>query len=63
MIRYNNRGQLGLGHTTTIGDNSWEMGNSLRDTDLGTGFLVIQLAAGYYHNCALSNTSEVKCWG
>ena len=63
MIRYNAKGQLGLGHTDNIGDSSNEMGDALQDTDLGSNFVVSQLVAGYDHNCALSNDSRVKCWG
>ena len=63
MIRRNDYGQLGLGHTLTIGDSSSEMGDALQDTDLGSNFVVSQLVAGYEHNCALSNDSRVKCWG
>ena len=63
MIRNNWAGQLGLGHTRTIGDSSSEMGDALQDTDLGANFVVTQLVAGGWHNCALSNDSRVKCWG
>ena len=63
MIRWNIYGQLGLGHTSNIGDSSNEMGDALQDTDLGANFVVTQLVAGYAHNCALSNDSRVKCWG
>ncbi|OFZ52326.1 MAG: hypothetical protein A2381_13770 [Bdellovibrionales bacterium RIFOXYB1_FULL_37_110] len=31
--------------------------------DLGSGFSVKQIVAGSYHNCALSTTGLVKCWG
>ena len=63
MISRNNYGQLGLGHTEDIGDSYSEMGNALQDTDLGTGFVVSQLVAGYRHVCALSTDFELKCWG
>ena len=63
MIRGNSHGQLGLGHSTFVGDNLGEMGDSLQDVDLGTDFVVSQLVAGYYHNCALSTNLELKCWG
>ena len=63
MIRENSHGQLGLGHSTFIGDESGEMGDSLQDVDLGTDFVVSELVAGNYHNCALSTNLELKCWG
>ena len=63
MIRYNGDGELGLGHNHDIGDSSEEMGDALQDADLGSNFVVIQLVAGSWHNCALSNDSRVKCWG
>lgn len=63
LIRRNQKGQLGLGNTETIGDLSGEMGEDLQDTDLGLAFVASQLVAGWNHNCALSNNSDVKCWG
>ena len=63
MIRWNGYGQLGLGHQSTIGDSSSEMGDALQDADLGSNFVASQLVAGALYNCALSNDSRVKCWG
>ena len=63
IIRNNKYGQLGLGHTDNIGDSSDEMGDALQDTDLGTDFVAMHLVAGLFHTCALSDNSEVKCWG
>ena len=63
MIRRNGYGQLGVGHSNNIGDDSNEMGDSLTDTDLGSNFVATQLVAGFFHNCALSNNHKVKCWG
>ena len=63
MIRRNQYGQLGVGHTNSIGGGSNEMGDYLEDTDLGSNFVATQLVAGYYHNCAISNHHKVKCWG
>ena len=31
--------------------------------DLGEGFRVAQIMAMFYHNCALSTSDELKCWG
>ncbi|MBX2800147.1 MAG: hypothetical protein KTR31_20885 [Myxococcales bacterium] len=55
----NNYGQLGLGHTSDIGDD--EDVSGLVDIDLGGAAL--QLAAGVYHTCALMDTGDVRCWG
>ena len=59
---YNENGQLGLGHTNSIGDQIDEMGDDLQEVNLGGG-TVIQLAAGGRHFCALFNDGTVKCWG
>ena len=56
---YNASGQLGLGHTNTIGDNELPSSQpvvSLREK-------VIQIATGSRHACALFKTGKVKCWG
>jgi alpha-tubulin suppressor-like RCC1 family protein len=55
------QGQLGLGHTATIGDGTVPMPPP--DVDLGVGFSTIQLAAGDEHTCALSQDGDVRCWG
>eukprot|EP01083_Nonionella_stella_P277125 942139_1 len=55
----NNGGQLGYGDTNNRGG----MSDNLLGIDLGTNFLPIQMAAGYYHTCALSTAYKVKCWG
>jgi cysteine-rich repeat protein len=52
-------GQLGYGNTNDIGDN--EVPASAGNVNVGG--TVVQLAAGGYHNCALLNTSAVRCWG
>ena len=63
FFRSNDYGQLGLGHTNAIGVAVGEMGDDLKDVDLGVDFIVAQLVAGWGHNCALSTEFEVKCWG
>jgi len=60
---YNAFGQLGYGDTMKRGDSPNEMGNSLNVVDLGTGFVVRDVAAYNYHTCALSTNGELKCFG
>ncbi|RKH03711.1 RCC1 domain-containing protein [Corallococcus carmarthensis] len=56
----NNAGQLGYGHTDTIGDNEqpWQAG----DVDLGNN-TATDVAAGENHTCALLSTGRLLCWG
>eukprot|EP01083_Nonionella_stella_P173427 598183_1 len=60
---YNHAGELGYGDTNTRGDEANEMGDYLPDVDLGSNFNPVQIALGYHHNCALSTTNTVKCFG
>eukprot|EP01083_Nonionella_stella_P056620 148974_1 len=39
------------------------MGDNLLEIDLGASFIPMQIVTGWYHTCALSNASKVKCWG
>ena len=55
----NNNGQLGLGHTQSIGDN--EAASSV--TSLSLGEKVRQIVAGGTFSCALTEMGRVKCWG
>jgi hypothetical protein len=61
----NNYGQLGQGSTTTLGDNSSEMGDNLSVVSLGTGRTGDKLATG----CSSDDTGvrldngTVKFWG
>ena len=59
----NKYGELGYGHTDTLGDEVHEMGENLTTIDLGTNFIPIQVDCGEYFSCALSATFKVKCWG
>src|SRR5690606_6091322 len=52
-------GKLGYGNTNHIGDD--EEPASAGDVDVGG--TVIQLAAGYWHTCALLDGGRVRCWG
>lgn len=52
-------GVLGYGNTNNIGDNE----HPAVAGDVSVGGNVEQLAAGYYHTCALLDTGRVRCWG
>ena len=54
----NGDGQLGSGNTAGMGDAAGEVA-SLVDVDLGPGRIVMQLAAGRYHNCALLQDGQL----
>ena len=57
----NSYGQLGYGHTNTIGDD--EMPASAGGVDMGVGVTATQITAGEFHTCALLDTGNVRCWG
>lgn len=59
----NDIGQLGQGHTTTLGDDPAEMGDALSPIALGSGAKVRSLAVGGGHSCVLLESGAVKCWG
>ncbi|HEY3497678.1 MAG TPA: hypothetical protein VGK73_23430 [Polyangiaceae bacterium] len=60
---YNVYGQLGQGHTDSIGDAPEEMPN-LQPIDLGTRRMARHVTSGGYHVCAVIHEEEtVKCWG
>ena len=60
----NDKGQLGLGHTDTRGN---EMGQDLEAVDLGEDGGVKHtakaIATGKKHVCAILDNDKVKCWG
>ncbi|MFY0527546.1 RCC1 domain-containing protein [Archangium gephyra] len=56
---YNADGQLGIGHTTWIGDD--ESPSTAAEIEMGGA--VKQLTASNYHTCALLETGKVRCWG
>merc|ERR1712187_785124 len=60
---WNSDGELGYGDTSTRGDDSGQMGDSLAAIDLGTGRSAKALASGSHHTCAILDNDEVKCWG
>jgi alpha-tubulin suppressor-like RCC1 family protein len=55
----NHAGQLGYGHTLSVGDD--EAPSSAGFVNLGG--LATRLVAGSAHTCALMRTGEVRCWG
>ena len=59
----NSAGQLGYGHSMSIGDGPGEMGDDLKIVDLGTDFEPIQVECGFASSCALSTEYRMKCWG
>lgn len=61
----NDSGQLGIGGTQNIGDNSYEMGVSLDAIDFGYGGAVDpqDIFAGSEHFCAFMENTDIKCWG
>lgn len=54
-------GQLGYGNPDNIGDDLLETPASAGDVDVGG--LVIQIAAGGSHTCALLEDESIRCWG
>jgi len=54
-----NQGQLGYGNGDDIGDD--ETPASAGPVPIGG--TVTQLAGGWFHNCVILDTDEVKCWG
>ncbi|MGE3974491.1 MAG: RCC1 domain-containing protein [Bdellovibrionales bacterium] len=60
---WNNFGQLGIGHLSTIGDEPNEMGGALSYTTLGLNEKIREIYTGYQHSCALLESKKIKCWG
>lgn len=56
-------GQLGQGNTTALGDGANEMGDALPYVNVGTNVTVKAIGVGQGHNCVVTNTDTVKCWG
>lgn len=59
----NGHGQLGLGDKEYRGDGPGEMGDALAYVDLGMGRTALQIAASYFHSCAILDNLDLKCWG
>ena len=58
----NDRGQLGRGDVDARGDEASEM-SMLTPIDLGPDVVVLDVAAGAVHTCALLKGGQIKCWG
>ncbi|MBI1860443.1 MAG: hypothetical protein HYR96_05960 [Deltaproteobacteria bacterium] len=58
----NDFGQLGLGHTSNIGDGADEMGENLLALDFGSR-RVRQPVTGFDFTCALLDNGTASCWG
>ena len=50
-----NEGQLGYGNTDNIGDEPDQMGDVLRDIDLGGSFTAVSIDCGRTFSCAVSS--------
>ncbi|MFL2975241.1 MAG: putative Ig domain-containing protein [Candidatus Thalassarchaeaceae archaeon] len=62
----NGYGELGIGNTSTIGDESGEMGESLGLVSLPSGRTATQIAAGEHMTCAVLDEQvdgNLVCWG
>ncbi|MBK8262862.1 MAG: hypothetical protein IPK80_16190 [Nannocystis sp.] len=55
----NNRGQLGIGNTSSIGDGGGEMPPAI----VNLGGMAAQVACGNDHSCALLQGGQIRCWG
>ncbi|MDI1437454.1 RCC1 domain-containing protein [Polyangium sorediatum] len=60
---FNGSGQLGIGHSDSIGYLSETMGENLPEVDLGAKRTVAALSVGAMHTCALFEDGNLKCWG
>jgi alpha-tubulin suppressor-like RCC1 family protein len=60
----NNNGQLGYGHTITIGDNEpvSSAGTVKVNTDITQGGIT-KIFSGGSHNCVIFESGNIKCWG
>ena len=54
---------MGQGDTSSLGDDSSEMGNNLPVIDLGSGKNARAISAGDRHTCAVLDNASLKCWG
>jgi cysteine-rich repeat protein len=54
-------GQLGYGSTSDLGDADDTIPSLIGDVPIGG--MVVHLAAGAFHTCAILDTGHVRCWG
>ncbi|CAL6324515.1 unnamed protein product [Bathycoccus prasinos] len=54
---------LGLGETTSRGDDANEMGDNLPAVNLGTGRTAKAISVGSGSTCAILDDDSLKCWG
>ncbi|PNH01076.1 RCC1 and BTB domain-containing protein 2, partial [Tetrabaena socialis] len=59
----NTYGQLGLGDTRSRGGSAADMGDALPSVDLGTGQQATAVTAGLHSTCAVTTSSNLKCFG
>ena len=59
----NINGELGIGSTTTIGDNAGEMGDNLASVNLDPIYKALKVSVGNVSTCALMTNHQIKCWG
>jgi alpha-tubulin suppressor-like RCC1 family protein len=59
----NDKGQLGIGSNTSVGNAANTMGANLKVVNLGAGRKAVSVAAGLSHTCALLDDATLKCWG
>ena len=58
---YNRYGQLGLGHTHTVGNSPLTLPKNILFSKVGEE--VVKLSAGEDHTCALLGGGNLRCWG
>lgn len=59
----NNKGQLGRGSTTNIGDQPEEMGKALMPAPFDVRSKIVDLQSAGNNNCALTQAGTIHCWG
>lgn len=58
----NDYGGLGYGDKNSI-CNAYQMGDNLKNVDLGAGNSALTISVGVYFTCAIIDDGDVKCWG
>jgi len=60
---FNSYGQLGYGDAKNRGLEQDEMGDDLKEVDLGPAASLQMITAGFAHTCVVVDYQYVKCWG